>query len=76
MFSAPGTAKWVRVAPDSLRLTFSNGFTGVVMELGWHGVELRGTGTIYYDFIRPGPKPQVRILARREACSSRASSHA
>lgn len=57
---APGTRAtihrfvyWERLGPDSLRIVFSTGFSGVLMRLARSGETLRGSARTFWDAQRP-----------------------
>lgn len=59
---------WSRVGPDSIRISWSNGFGGLVAELGIHGNTIRGTATTYSDMKTGAPDPTVAVIVVRIPC--------
>ena len=63
-------ASWRSVAPDSVDLSFSNGFSSIRMRVQRTPTELSGRATYYSDVITEGPKPSLAVVGERRRCSS------
>ena len=63
-------ASWHSVAPDSVDLSFSNGFSSIRMRVQRTPTELSGRATFYSDVIMPDPKPSMQVVGKRRRCSS------
>jgi hypothetical protein len=69
--SAPPIATWTPIpsrrpsAPDSIRVTLSDGHRGVDMRLGRDGDGFRGTATTVHDFPRETQRAAVRMARDR-----------
>ena len=63
-------ASWHSVGPDSVDLSFSNGFSSIRMRVQRTPTELSGRATFYSDVIAPGPKPSLQVVGERRRCSS------
>lgn len=63
--SAPGG--WQALGPDSISILWSNGFTGILMNLGRAGDSLIGTATAFTD---NGPTyiATVRVVVKSTSC--------
>ena len=58
---------WTQVGVDSLRLVWSTGFSGVMLELGIRGDSLTGIAVAMYDVKGP-PVPKANVVGRRTTC--------
>ena len=61
-------ARWRRTSGDLLEADFSNGFSSVGILAARRDSTLEGRATFYSDVVRPGPKPSMRLIGRREDC--------
>ena len=55
----------VFVAPDSVRIVWTTGFSGLTMRLGLKGGSLRGTAETFWDFGRPPQVAQATLTHAR-----------
>ena len=63
----PGLWSWDEGA-DSLRAAWTTGFSGVALNAGWSGAELRGTLSTFWDF--PRPQQRAAVTLSPVACTS------
>jgi hypothetical protein len=54
--------------PHSVVVRWSNGFSGVSLQLKAEGEMLRGRAKAFTDVIVPWPSPSARVVAVRKAC--------
>jgi len=59
---------WARVGPDSITIVWSNGFGGLVVQLGMHGNSMRGTATTFSDMETGAPDPTTFVTLVRIPC--------
>jgi hypothetical protein len=63
------TAYWYRPRPDSLRVVWTDGVTGVQLDLATSSDALRGTATALTDIVGP-PVSKAEVVVRRTPCAS------
>lgn len=61
-------AWWEPLPRDSVRIVWSDGFTGVEMHARFAGDSLVGRVTARSDDVTPGPVPRAQAVARRTDC--------
>jgi hypothetical protein len=65
----PWDPSWMRTAPDSVRLVWTTGFSGVMLDLAVRGDSLFGVATARYDVVGP-PVPRASVTGWRVECPS------
>lgn len=63
----PWDPSWTRSASDSLRLLWTTGFSGVMLDLEMRDDSLFGMATARYDVVGP-PLPRARVTGWRVSC--------
>jgi hypothetical protein len=66
------SAFWEAVGPDSVRVTWTNGFAGVSLRLQRKGEDLEGRATSVTDVLSGAPPPETDVEARRRECNNSA----
>jgi hypothetical protein len=64
----PGMRQAVR--GDSVRVVFSNGFSGIVLTFTQSADSLSGNAYVEYDVVGPTPPPRIPLAGSRVACPS------
>ena len=59
---------WTRVGRDSITIVFSNGFGGLVAQVGIHGTTMRGTASTFSDMKTGAPDPTTAVTLVRIPC--------
>ena len=62
-------AFWERVGSDSVRVTWTDGFSSVQLDLQIGADSLHGTVSVFTDKLGAPPMPQAEAVARRTTCN-------
>lgn len=63
----PWDPSWTRTAPDSVRLVWTTGFSGVILDLEVRSDSLFGMATARYDVVGPAV-PRANVTGWRISC--------